>query len=136
MKKLYLAISIFVIAVFLIAANNIDIQPSVKRTITIEDIDSDWVWTDSFPQFPKGIRIYSIRFHPGATDDLCSIEDYDNGEVKHFLSKCADTYDDRLEYKPHDVRYKLRLDYQDTDGTWTAAYTAGASLTITLWGNQ
>ena len=132
MKKLFLPILILLFALPAIAANTVEWTPD-KLTVTISAIDSDW---DSTDVYPNGMRIFSIRFHPGATDNICSIEDKNNGNVKHFFVKCADTYDDRVEYKPKDVRLKLYLDYDDTDDTWTAAYTTGCSITIQLWKNQ
>lgn len=108
-----------------------------RLTCTIRDVASDWDYRTYFPgpRYANGIRVYSIRFHPGATNDLCSIEDYDDNNVKHFLVKCADTYDDRIQGY-NGARLKLFLDFDDTDGTWTAAYTAGCSVTIQLWHTQ
>ena len=106
-------------------------------TLTISDIASDWVYTTNFTgaKYANGIRVDYIRFHPGATDDICSIEDVDDNDVKHFLVKCADTYDDRINYY-FGAKMKLSLDFNDTDTTWTATYTAGCSLTIQLWRTQ
>jgi len=117
-------------------ANVIDVSDD-GLTITISSIDADWTWTDNFTaaKYAAGIRVNYIRFHPGATNDICSIEDADNGDAKHFLVKCADTYDDRIQYYSGS-KLKLFLDLDDTDGTWTAAYTAGASITIQLWPRQ
>jgi len=115
-----------------------DVSKSHNRlTFTIMDVATDWDYRTYFagPKYEDGIRVHSIRFHPGATDDICSIEDVDDGDVKHFLVKCADTYDDRIQYY-NGARLKLYLDVDDTDGTWTAAYTAGCSLTIQLWNTQ
>ena len=135
MRKLLLVI-LLMFAVPVYAANTIDVSDD-GMTITISAIDSNWTWTDNFTgaKYTNGIRVNYIRFHPGATNDLCSIEDSDNGDVKHFLVKCADTYDDKIQYY-YGSKLKLVLDVDDTDGTWTAAYTAGCSLTIQLWHTQ
>ena len=136
MKKLILTISMLLLFwTPAMAASDIDISPD-RRTITIEDVGADWDFLTYFPEYPDGLKVYSIRFHPGATDDLCSIENKDRPEVKYFLVKCADTYDDRIQYYSKALKMKLYLDYDDTDSTWTAAYTAGCSVTIQLWQNQ
>ena len=109
-----------------------------KQTFTIMDVTSDWDYRTYFsgPRYENGIRINYIRFHPGATDDISTIEDVDDNDVKHFGPHyCADIYDDRKEYY-FGARLKLYLDVDDTDTTWTAAYTAGCSLTIQLWHTQ
>ena len=139
MKKFLIAILLMLLMSWgaAYAANTIDVSDD-GMTITISAIDSDWTWTDNFTaaKYAKGVRVNYIRFHPGATDDLCSIEDSDNGDVKHFGPiNCADTYDDRIQYYSGS-KLKLVLDFDDTDGTWTAAYTAGCSLTIQLWPTQ
>ena len=108
------------------------------KTITLTGVDegteADWTWTDTFTEdrYADGIRVNYIRFHPGATGDLCSIEDADTSTVKHFLVKCADTYDDRVQYYSG-AKLKLAIDANDTDGTWSAQYSAGNSITIQLW---
>ena len=137
MKKLFLSmlLLLFSVPLMVMAASDIDISPD-RRTITIEDVGADWDYITDFSEYPDGLRVYSIRFHPGATDDLCSIEDKYVPEVKYFLVKCADTYDDRIQYYPKDRKMKLYLDYDDTDSTWTVAYTAGCSVTIQLWEDQ
>lgn len=110
-------------------------------TLTLTGVDegtaADWTWTDHFDddKYEDGIRVNWIRFHPGATDDLCSIEDYNTSTVKHFLVKCADTYDDRIQYYSGS-KLKLFIDADDTDGTWDAVYSAGNSITIQLWPRQ
>ena len=132
MKKLILTISMLLLFWTPAMANTVVWSPD-GLTVTISAIDSDW---DSTDEYPDGMEVFSIRFHPGATDDLCTIEDNYRGDVKYFLVKGADTYDDRIEGERKGVKLKLYLDYDDTDGTWTAAYTAGCSLTIKLWPNQ
>ena len=99
--------------------------------ITVVDGDTDWVWTDTFTnaKYANGVRLNWIRFHPGATDDICDIEDYNDEAVKHFYVKCADTYDDRIQYYSGS---KVKLEMDVSDGT----YTAGCSLTIQLWPTQ
>ena len=138
MKKLLIAILLMSLMFWgsAYAENTIDVSGN-GMTVTISAIDSDWTWTDSFTanKYANGVRVDYIRFHPGATDDICSIEDYNDNDVKHFLVKCADTYDDRIQYYCG-AKLKLFLDFDDTDGTWTAAYTAGCSVTIQLWPTQ
>jgi hypothetical protein len=134
-KSIVLGIALL-LAMPVYAAEDISISANGK-TVTIMDVTNDWTWTDSFTdtKYADGIRVNYIRFHPGATDDICSIEDYNDNDVKHFLVKCADTYDDRIQYY-NGAKLRLSLDVDDTDGTWTASYTAGCSVTIQLWPTQ
>lgn len=104
-------------------------------TVTIGEIDEadalDWTWTDTFadPKYADGIRVNYIRFHPGATNDICVIEDADNADVQHFYVKCADSYDDRIQYYNGS---KLKLEFDVSEGT----YSTGNFLTIQLWPTQ
>ena len=134
-KLIALAILLLLLPLSAIAANSIHYSKD-RKTVTLSVIDSDVTWLTIWPEYPDGVRIFSIDFHPGATDDLCTLEDYEFNDVKHFFSKCADTYDDRTKGKPPGLKIKFQLDYDDTDGNWTAAYTSGCSLTIVLWPNQ
>ena len=145
MNKLLKALILTTVLIF-IAGTVYATQFSTKLsedglTLTIYNIDEgdalDWVWTDSFTdaKYADGIRVNYIRFHPGATNDLCSIEDADNSEVKHFLALCADVYDDKVQYY-HGSKLKLEIDCNDTDGTWAAVYSAGNVITIQLWRTQ
>ena len=134
-KSIILGIALL-LAMPVYAANTIDVSDD-GLTVTIRAIVADWTWTDTFTdtKYADGIRIDYIRFNPEATGDLCSIEDYNNGDVKHFLVLCADTYDDRIQYY-YGAKLKLELDVDDTNDTWTASYTAGSSITIQLWRTQ
>ena len=136
MKQLITALIIILFALPAMAANEVDWSAD-RLTITIGSIDSDWDYASLFPgsRFEDGIRVFSIRFNPEATGDICSIEDSDDGGVKHFLSNNADGYDDRVQYYGKS-RKKLYLDFDDTNSTWTASYTAGCSITIELREDQ
>ena len=137
MKTLLTTIAIILALSFSAIAAE-DVSWSVNRlTCTIKDATNDWDYRTYFtgPRFENGVRVHWIRFHPGATNDLCTFEDTDDGDVKYFFNKCADTSDDRKEHYDGD-RMKLYLDIDDTDGTWTAAYTAGCSITIRFWHTQ
>jgi hypothetical protein len=129
-KSVILAI-ILILAVPVYAANTIDVSND-GLTITISNIDSDWTWTDNFThaKYAAGIRVNYIRFHPGATDDICSIGDSDDAEVYHFYAKCADTYDDRIQYYSGS---KLKLKLTVANGTYS---TTDDILTIQLWPTQ
>ena len=139
MNKLLKALILTIILMFaapVYAVNTIDVSND-GMTLTIRGIDADWVHTDSFTatKYTNGIRINYIRFNPEATGDIASLEDTDNGDVKHFLVNCADGYDDRIQYY-YGAKLKLTLDVDDTNGTWTASYSAGSSITIQLWPTQ
>jgi len=103
-----------------------------EMTFTISDVTTDWTWTDTFTatKYEDGMRINYIRFHPGATDDVCFIGDADNAEVQHFYVKCADTYDDRIQYY-HGAKLKLKLTV--ASGTYSGATNY---VTIQLWPTQ
>ena len=76
------------------------------------------------------MRINYIRFHPGATDDICIIGDSDNADLYHFYVKCSDSYDDRIQYYSGS---KLKLLLTVATGTYS---TADNVLTIQLWPTQ
>ena len=136
MKRLIIAI-FFMFVASAYAAEDVSVSAD-GMTVTIKDPTNDWTWTDSFTaaKYANGIRVNYIRFHPGATNDICTIEDYDDGDVKHFGPHvCADTSDDRKEYY-YGSKLRLFLDVNDTDDTWTVSYTTGCSLTIQLWRTQ
>ena len=137
MKKLLTVIAIILMLSFPVMAENSVDWSADRLTITIGAIDSDWDYASLFPgpRFEDGIKIFSIRFNPEATGDICSIEDSDNGDVKYFLVNIADGYDDRVQYYG-ESRKKLYLDFDDTNSTWTASYTAGCSITIELREDQ
>ena len=132
-KPLIIGLILALVSIPVYAANTIDISNNGK-TITITGIDSDWAHTDTLTdaKYEDGVRINYIRFNPEATGDICSIEDTNNGDVKHFLVNAADGYDDRIQYY-YGAKLMLTLDVDDTNGTWTASYTAGSSITIQLW---
>ena len=136
LKALILTTALIFTAGPVYAVNTIDVSND-GLTVTIRAIDSDWTWTDTFTaaKYADGIRVNYIRFNPEAAGDICSIEDYDNGDLKHFVANCADGYDDRVQYY-YGSKLKLELDVDDTNGTWTASYTAGSSITIQLWRTQ
>ena len=103
------------------------------HTITIQDIDSDWLSaTDTTnlttDQNKHGLYVHSIYFKPAATDDTCLI--YVGSTAAGSLTfnpLCADAYDERIKYYPYGPRRQLYLDF--SNGT----YTAGSTVVIELW---
>ena len=106
-------------------ANTIVLTDSV---ISISDIDSDWNWYDTLAAFATskvGVKIQSIHFKPGATDDECIISNETIDGAPIFNAKCADVYDDKTRY--YDGKeLKPVLDFSD------GSYSAGSSVQIIL----
>lgn len=106
-------------------------------TLTITDITADWHWDDSDSwdnaKYSDGVRVNWIRFHPGATDDAIILTDDVVGDAStlyYFQVKCADAYDDRIQYYSG-AKMKLFLDVTDC-----VVSTANDSITIQLWPTQ
>lgn len=119
MKRLIVCL-LFVCCLFALpaaglAANTITLG---ANTVVIEDIDSDWTWSDSINNALSGIRVLSIQFNGGAADDQCVImtDGAATGAVI-FDVTVEDTYDQRLKWF-NGVRHKPFLDY--SAGTFTA----------------
>ena len=89
-----------------------------NTTIEISGIDSDWAWSDSFPNYPHGIALFSIEFKPGQANDACVICD-EKGDVPALINcTCRDVYDDKVKYFPPGIRYFPKLTY--ASGTYSA----------------
>ena len=96
------------------------------NVITIEEIDSDWSWSDTFPN-DNEIRLDAIRFHAGAVDDVCIIkEGSDSATAPHLFEYTAsvDTLP-AIEYY-HGIGHKPVLEFS------AGTYTAGSSVTIII----
>lgn len=108
------------------AANTI-VYGEGTYTITFTAIDTDWLWTDTFPVQSDGISIIAIRFNPGAASDQCIINAGTvSGPDLFDSSVAASTADGTIQY--YDPSVKLRPVLDVSDGT----YNAGAKLTIIL----
>ena len=132
--KVLIVTAALLFAVSIAQATTMDIDTSddgLTVTLTIIDGDDNWTWTDTFTasKYSTGVRVNYIRFHPGATDDICIIGDSDDADVYHFYAKCADTYDDRIQYYSGS---KLKLLLTIATGT----YVAEGIITIQLWPTQ
>ena len=131
-KKLILGLCVFCLMCVapVWAANNIEVTDD-GRTIEISSLDEAWVSsTDTTYLSPNqnanGLYVYSIYFKPAGTDDECTVySGSSTSGVIIFSFKCADAYDERIMYFPHDVRRHLYL--ADTDPT------AGSMVIINLW---
>lgn len=109
-----------------IAAGDIDAANTVTRTgnvIEISNIDSDWAWSDTFPSYST-IRVMSIQFNGGLTDDQCVIKEASDTGAAMFDVTVQDTYDQRL--KPFGVRLRPVLDFS------AGQYSSGSSVIIIL----
>lgn len=100
-----------------------------NQTITIADIDTNWLWSDTISSttWPKGLSLWSIKFTPAVAGDKCILTD-EGGEtsIEAFEVTCRDVYDDKIEYFPPDHTYQLKLTVA------SGSYNAGAKLRITL----
>jgi hypothetical protein len=120
MKKAWVVLLILLFASTCWAANTYTYGTS-KQLITITGIATDWNWYDMFPDSKdRGVRIFSIRFNPGAAADRCVINDGSIDGAALFDSSVAyDTSDGKIEYYPEDSYFKPVIDA--SDGTYNAA---------------
>jgi hypothetical protein len=120
MKKFVALLLIVLLAVPVYAANSFTWGAN-KSSLTITGIDTDWNWYDAFPSKRDiGIKIFAIRFNPGAASDRCVINDGSiSGSDLFDSSVAADTGDGTIEYYPTDRTFKPVLDA--SDGTYNAA---------------
>jgi len=127
MRRLLLVILTLLAMVSVVSAANTVVYSAGTYTVTISAIDSDWAWTDLFPTHQSGIKIWSIRFNPGAANDRCVINAGGASGGDLFDSSVATgTGDGVIEYYPPNLRLKPYLDF--TDGT----YNAAAKVTIII----
>ena len=90
-------------------------------TITIgADTPGDWSWIETWPAKLDGIKLWAIKFDPGADGALkCVIGEEGNDDDPLFSIDVSGKTDARILYLPPNVRYKPVLDY--SDGTYNAA---------------
>lgn len=66
------------------------------------DGSTDWLWNSDLPgelkSHPNGIFLKAIRFHPGAANDEMIVREEDAYGPALFQVKCANAYDDRIQY--------------------------------------
>ena len=103
--------------------NTFDPTTENPETLNISDIDSDWLWSDSFDSIYPDVRIISIQFNPGATDDHCVIKEGSAAGHPIFDVTCENEYDQRIEYKK---KKALRPVLDFSAGT----YSAGSTIKI------
>ncbi len=104
-------------------ANQVD---RTKNVITISSIDSDWSWSDTFPNYNE-VRLQQIRFYPGAVDDVCIIkEGSDSATAAHVFEYTAsvDTLP-AVDYY-HGTGSSPVLDFS------AGTYSSGSSVTIII----
>lgn len=119
---------IFAAAFVLFAFLSFEAQAAntVTRTgnvIYITDIDSDWSWSDTFPNYGK-ILVKSIQFNGAQADDQCVIKEATDSGAPLFDVTVEDAYDQR--FKPFGVLLRPVLDYS------AGTYTAGSKVIIIL----
>lgn len=102
-------------------ANTLTPSTSNPDVLEISDIDSDWLWSDTFDN--NDVRIISIQFSPAAADDICIIKEGSDAGAPIFDVKCADEYDQRIEYL-HKAPRRPVLDFS------AGTYTAGSKIKI------
>jgi len=104
-----------------LAANTIK---SIEGSVTISSIDSDYTFATTFPNSTSGLRMVSIRFNPGAADDICVIKNgSDTGSELFNSGKCVDEYDVRIEY----YNSMIRRPYLDFSA---GTYSSGSTVTF------
>jgi len=103
------------------AANTVN---PVEGCVTVSSIDSDYTFATTFPSDTSGLRLVSIRFNPGAADDVCIIKNgSDTGPELFNSGKCVDEYDPRIEYY-HSVIRRPYLDFS------AGTYSSGSTVTF------
>lgn len=121
MKKIFIAIALFLSCIFFdqaFAANTIIVT---GNKVHITDIDSDWSWSDSYPQYAYPYLV-SIQFNPAAADDQCIIKEGSDSGAPFFDVTAIDEYNQKA--KMINVYSKPVLDF--SDGT----YSAGSSVIL------
>ncbi len=98
----------------------------VGAVINISDIDSDWLWSYTFPDYPE-IKIQSIQFNPGAVDDHCVIKNGSDTGPPFFDVTGEDADYDQRNKPYHGAKLMPVLDF--SDGT----YSAGSSVQIIVF---
>lgn len=122
MKNLFIGLFLF----FLISGVAFGANTVVRNgnVIEISDIDSDWSWSDTFPQYPQ-MPVVSIQFNGAAADDQCVIKNATDTGPALFDVLVVDEYDQR--YKLFNgTLLKPVLDYS------AGTYTAGSTVILIL----
>ena len=98
-----------------------------RWSIEITDIDSDWTWTDTLPNYRNGIRVDSIQFTPIQTNDRCVFLDGidEANSPPCFDVICADEWDQKIRYY-NGRPLHLFLDFS------LGLYTAGTAIHIQM----
>ena len=121
MKKLIMLIMMLFLVVSPVwGATTVAVQGNI---IQISAIDTTvWYYTTApatgptfkAADYPNGLYIHHIEFHPGATNDSCTFRLVNASGVQVWHVTCADVYDDRtsIEFPPN-IPYKLYFDSDD-----------------------
>jgi len=125
--KLVLAAAVGILAGVLFFNNMVMAANTVSRSgnvITISSIDSDWLWSDTFPLLAK-VPVIAIFFKGAAADDACVIKEGSASGPAFFDVKVNDSYDQRQGLYGG-AKLRPVLDYS------AGTYTAGSTVTIIL----
>lgn len=123
LKKVLFSILVSVfIAAPLYAVNTVTLSGS---TITISDIDSDFILGTTYSWMSGGVKLDSVIFIPGAADDECILRDGSLTGPIFFRALAVDAYDEKAwTYK--DSPKKVYMEF--SDGT----YSAGSIIILNI----
>lgn len=87
--------------------------------VTLSGIDADWIWTDYFTGnsapviSEKGMIINSVKFVPGAANDVLVLKDQANtgAEICELISSTGET---KIDSNFGDFHHKPYLDFADS----------------------
>jgi hypothetical protein len=84
-------------------------------SFTVETVDADWTWTDSFTQnvFKNGMPVWSITFQPGAASDVLSLKNGSAAANEIFPDNALLTTDPQIEYYGGN-KQKLFIDFSES----------------------
>lgn len=123
MRKILTLLFSVLVLFMVVPAHSANTITRTGNFVTIEDIDSDWLWSDTFPNYPK-IRLVGIQFNPGLAADQCIIfENTVSGSTIMDVT-AEDVYDQR--YKPVGVDSRPVLDFS------AGTYSSGSKIIFTF----
>jgi len=108
---------LFLVVTPVFGATTVKVQGNIIEITAIDT--TDWYYTTapssgptfSAAEYPNGLYIHHIEFHPGATGDSCTFRLVSATGVQFWHVTCADSNDDRQSIEfPANIPYKLYFD--------------------------
>jgi hypothetical protein len=98
---------------------------TTARNIVSLVVDSDWLWSTTFPALAEGLRVHSITFVPGSANDKCVIKHTSDAGATIFHELCPDAGSKTVYFDG--ALLPLCLDFSD------GVYNSGHRVIIRLW---